>query len=141
MRTPIHNIAPGRGPARAQVNDEVSVACRQIAQAIRNAVAPSLDEIGNMITDEYQRCQGLRTNGSAGLRKPLVLPADGEGMGGARVMANGRIDRGYIAPPGDEDDVGDIMPARNSKFTPPAADARKPLALKADRGFIAPEGD
>lgn len=68
---------------------------------------------------------GLQTNGSGvrgQFRAPLALPADGEGPG-AQTLANGRRDRGFIAPA--DDDVGDIMPPRvNSKF-----------------GYKLPEGD
>jgi len=125
MRTPIHNIAPSGEPT----DDEVKNAAKQLGEAIRNMILPKLDAVSN----------GVARRPAA--RPPLALPAGGNGIGGERRMANGKTDRGYIAPPGDEEDVGDIMPTRNSRFTPPAANARKPLALKADRGFIAPEGD
>jgi hypothetical protein len=63
--------------------------------------------------------------------KPLLdgLQVNGAGTGRHRPPLALKADRGFIAPPGDDD------------IKVNAKGARPPLALKADRAYLAPKGD
>lgn len=108
-RQPITNDAPAVTRAEfatlvkvveALVEDvQIATSPEKLTEAMNAAVKPLLANMGN-------------TGGAPGhFRAPLALPADGEGRG-ARTMANGKRDRGFLAPRDDDDGLGNIMPER-----------------------------
>ncbi|AJA10027.1 hypothetical protein SKP52_15745 [Sphingopyxis fribergensis] len=79
---------------------EVATSPEKLTEAMNAAVKPLL---ANM---------QVNAGGARGhYRAPLALPADGEGRG-ARTLANGKRDRGFLAPRDDDDGLGNIMPER-----------------------------
>ena len=129
-RQPITNDAPAVTRAEfatlvkvveALVEDvEIATSPEKLTEAMNAAVKPLL---ANM--------QANAGGGRGQLRPPRAQPADGGGRRG-RTLANGKRDRGFLAPR-DDDDGRQINNSR--------PDERKPLALKADRAYLAPKGD
>ena len=109
-RQPIANDAPAVTRAEfatlvkvveALVEDvEVAISAEKLTEAMNAAVRP-------LLANMQANAGGVRGH----FRAPLALPADGEGRG-ACTMANGKRDRGFLAPRDDDDGLGNTMPER-----------------------------
>jgi len=139
MSNIIQRFVAGRAKTQALANagDTVTRADFDKLAMLVNAMAKAVE---GLIEDMEAATNPEKMQGVFNAALKDVMPA----LNAAR---RGATSRTFLAPAGDSpaDGVGDIMPPERGKPAAMSVNAgnrdRKPLALPADRAFLAPKGD